>query len=283
MLTIRWSTSFPVLILLVCLLCACQSATPATPDLSATTATPTATATLAPTATATPTDTPSPTLSPTPTATPLPVWQILFRGHPCGENDCWPTDDGPTYTYAINSDGSDLHEVDEFPPDIVLPGNPDMYSFMTPQLSLDGAMWAYLDGYRTLTLINSTSGQAYDGLGGGQGTVVGAVCWALDGKSLIYSVQYLSSKYGDKDSEFYQKGCCRFHSVENRSQMLFTVPSELWIENADCSPHGHEMVFANSSANPDKSKLYVINLHTGEWRVILSGYFFSTLRTAPAP
>jgi len=209
------------------------------------------------------------------------VWQILFQGHPCGENDCWPTDDGPTYTYAINSDGSDLHEVDEFPPDIVLPGNPDMYSAMTPQLSPDGTMWVYLDGYRTLNLINSTSGRIYDILGGGQGTVVGAVCWTPDGKSLIYSVQYLSSRYGEKDNEFYQIECCKLHNDIPRQ--LYTTPSELWIENADCSPRGHEMVFANSSADPDKSKLYVINLHTGEWRVILSGYFFSALRTTPVP
>lgn len=211
------------------------------------------------------------------------MWQILFRGHPCGESDCWPTDDGPTYTYAINSDGSDLHEIDEFPPDIALPGNPDMYSFMTPQLSPDGTLWAYLMGNRYAFGLIYSDGRFHDGIGHEQGTVIGAVCWATNGNSLIYSVQYLGSKHGEKDSEFYQIECCKFHSEDNRPRQLFTVPSELWMENADCSPHGHEMVFANSSADPEKSKLYVINLHTGEWRVILSGYFFSALRTAPAP
>ncbi|MBI5567906.1 MAG: hypothetical protein HY870_23620 [Chloroflexi bacterium] len=218
----------------------------------------------------------------TPTPKPVPVWQILFAGASCIDlqGDCTATYMGmPTNYYSLNSDGSELHQIDTVPElaGLVRPPIPPGAPFPNgwPQPSPDRSSLVYYTNdvpsglYLVDVAIGKTSlllsGKAIPGSPG----FFYPVCWSPDGSAVRFSVRFQAG----------QQRRDTFYSIDangHNLKMLFALtsvgePSPDWAMHAGtCSPNSQEVAF---SMEPDpKGGLYVLNLDNGQWRQILTGY-----------
>jgi hypothetical protein len=224
----------------------------------------------------------------TPTLKPVPVWQIFFDGAPCAElnGDCTAYPGMPTYHYSLNSDGTELKQIETISGSEVLAlppiprGAPVPYG--RPQLSPNHSSLVYYtnDVPRGLYLVDVASEKTSLLLS--SKAILGSpgffypVCWSPDGSEVRFSVRFQEG----------QQRRDAFYSIDTNGQslkILFTLmgvgsPSLDWaMHDGTCSPDGQEVAF---SIYPDpKGGLYVLNLDSGQWRQVLAGYGVYRLMT----
>jgi len=219
-----------------------------------------------------------------PTPLPAPIWSMLFAGAPCAElnGDCTSYMNAPTYYYAINSDGSELHQIETVPElaGLVRPPVPvDAPSPAGwPQPSSDGQALVYYAFYTKKTpsglyVVDIDSGKAKLLLSSklipGSPGFFYPVCWSPDGTTIRFYVRFQDG----------QERRDTFYSVNRDGtdlKPLFTLTdlgdSQMdWaIHSGTCSPDGREVAF---SLDPDpRGGLYVLNLDRGQWRQVLANH-----------
>ncbi len=222
-----------------------------------------------------PTLTPLPTATATPAPTPLPTWTLLFHGAPCAEteSECVVAGETPIAYYAIESDGSGLEQVTEFPSGLLPPeGSPRPYG--EPRLSPDGRLLAYpaAEGLYVVDTVGGGGEYIFRPEGVSGVNPVGPVCWLPDGEGLSFVVRRWGE--GRWHNEFYRIGV---HGEEAR--LLFTLAdlgSFIW--TGVCSPDGREMAFAINPYGHKETGVYVVDLESGAWRRILQGYMVDLMR-----
>ncbi len=203
-----------------------------------------------------------PLLTPTGPA-PASVWRILFKGFPCPVPDCEISEDTKSYYYSINSDGTGLKEIPEFPPLPTPPkDSPGHFLQPPPQLSPDGSLWAYAAG-DGIYVFDVKSGKARR-IFQSNHRPGGAICWTPDGLIKFHR----TGEENEWKNEFYV-----MDSNGEHLRLLFTV-SGLSGVGGDCSPDGRELASGGIG-------LHVVDLITGTWRKILSDYRVIVIRTAP--
>lgn len=219
------------------------------------------------------------------TFNPVPVWQILFAGAPCTElvAKCMTSMGSPTYYYSINSDGSDLRQVESLTGSITSPLPQHTSPVGAPQPSPDRSSWVYYtngapDVPRGLYLLDTTSEKeslllSSKAISGSMGFFY-PVCWSSDGTAIRFYVRFQED----------QQRRDTFYSVDRNGQNLkelFTLTDLMdthteWAINAGtCSPDNRELAF---SLDQD-GKLYLLDLNSGQWRQILTNYGVYRLAT----
>ncbi len=282
----------------------CQGTPPTPTTTPPTTHTPTAATTttataqpptVLPTRQPTPTSSPRPTRGPTSTPTPRPTptaisgptWRILFRGFSCERRSpCSPFDDTQFKYYAINSDGTDLEQlqISSFPPTPTVPEDaPTILLGRFPRTSPDGSTLLYVSSDRNLYIVDKKNGEAtllsrsQDFADDESHVEIGPACWSPEGTMIRFAVQKR------KDNTRYPT---LFYTVSrdgNNLQTLFTLPALKYMSAAgDCSPEGREMAIPiPQSPASEKAGLYVVDLDHGTYRQILYTYYISRIRAAP--
>jgi len=216
---------------------------------------------------------PTPTLTPMPTATatstPVPTWPILFHGAPCEEteSECLVPHDKPIAYYSIESDGSGLEQVTEFPSGLLPPeGSPRPYG--EPRFSPDGRLLAYAasEGLYVADTAGGAGGYIFRPEDVPGVNPVGPVCWMPDGESLKFVLRRWEE--GRWHNEFYRIGV---HGEEPR--LLFTLSDlDSFVWTGVCSPDGREMAFAINPYGHKETGIYLVDLESGKWRRILTQY-----------
>jgi hypothetical protein len=219
-----------------------------------------------------------------PAPRPAPIWSVLFAGAPCAElnRDCTASMNAPTYYYSINSDGSNLLQIETVPElaGLVKPPVPIDAPSPTgwPQLSPDGASLVYyayytketpsglyavdIDNGKASLLLSSKSIPDSPGL-------FYPDCWSPDGTAIRFYVRFQDGQ--ERRDTFYSVSRDGTHLKQ-----LFTLENLAdtqvsWaINSGTCSPDGREVAF---SLYPDpRGSLYVLNLDSGQWRQVLADY-----------
>lgn len=253
---------------------------------------PTVRPTQQPTATSSPRPTQGPTSTPTPRPTPTaisgPTWRILFRGFSCERRSpCSPFDDTQFKYYAINSDGTDLEQlqISSFPPTPTVPEDaPPLLSALfvpPPQISPDGTALLYLSDKNNLYAVDRKTGEVtlhldFEEVITDKIRILGVACWSSDGTKIRF-VMKVTQDVGNHVPTFFT-----IERDGSNLRELFTLPNFKFTGYWTCSPNNKEMIFSVPvSDDPENAGLYIVDLDQQDWWQVLSSYSVWQVRAVP--